>query len=363
MSAEIYYKLREQLDNYGVGYPATESGVEMKILEKIFTEEDAQMFLNMSLMMESPESVAERLNQDPEQVAEHLDAMAQKGLLYRLRKKDSTRYSAVPFVIGIYEFQIKAMDKELAQLCDQYFNEGGFLDQMVKQTSPLRPIPVNRSVDVSWPIAAYEDARGIIKKQKKIAVANCICRLEKGLLNEACDKPVEVCLAFGPQADYYVELEIARYISEEEALDILDRCDEAGLVHQPNSSQNVVAICNCCGDCCAALGAIKKHPRPAEMVLSNYYASVDPDLCCGCETCVDRCQMDAISMGPEDTAVVDLDRCIGCGLCVTTCETEAMTLETRDAEKRREPPAKYTEFVAQMSESRGKSLIPLSFKS
>jgi len=362
MSAEMYYRLREQLDQYGVGYPATESGVEMKILEKLFTEEDAQMFLNMSLMMETPDSVAKRLNQDPVKVAEHLDAMAQKGLLYRLRKDGKARYSAVPFVIGIYEFQINAMDKELAQLCDQYFREGGFLDQIAKQTSPLRPIPVNRSVDVSYPIAAYEDARGIIKKQEKIAVANCICRLEKGLLNEACGKPLEVCLAFGPQADYYVELGMARYISTEEALDILELCDKEGLVHQPNSSQNVVAICNCCGDCCAALGALKKHPKPAEIVLSNYYAVVDPDLCCACETCLDRCQMDAISMGPDDLAVVNLDRCIGCGLCVTTCETGALTLEQRPEDKRREPPAKYTEYVANLSKSRGKSLIPLSFK-
>ncbi len=363
MSAEIYNQLREQLDQYGVGYPTTESGVEMKILEKLFTEEDAEMFINMSMMMETPESVAKRLNRETVKVAEQLDSMAQKGLLFRLRKEGSARYSAVPFVIGIYEFQINAMDEELARLCDEYFDEGGFMDQMAQQTISLRPIPVNRSMDVSWPIAAYEDARGIIKKQEKIAVARCICRLEKEILNKACGKPLEVCLQFGPQADYFVELGMARYISTEEALDILDLCDWEGLVHQPNSSKNVIAMCNCCGDCCGGLRSIKRHPRPAEIVLSNYYAAVDPDLCCACETCLDRCQMDAISMGPDDAAVIDLDRCIGCGLCVTTCETGALTLEPRPEDKRREPPAKYTDFVVNLSKNRGKSVIPLSFKS
>ncbi|NIR15681.1 MAG: 4Fe-4S ferredoxin, partial [Desulfobacterales bacterium] len=102
MTSDIYYQLREQLDQYSVGFPATESGVEIEILQKLFTEEEAQMYLNLSMMLETPEAVAERLKQDPEKVARLLEQMAQKGLLFRLRKEGLTRYGVAPYVVGIY---------------------------------------------------------------------------------------------------------------------------------------------------------------------------------------------------------------------------------------------------------------------
>jgi MinD superfamily P-loop ATPase len=73
------------------------------------------------------------------------------------------------------------------------------------------------------------------------------------------------------------------------------------------------------------LTSAKIFPRPAEYFHSNYYAQVDPELCTACETCQDRCQMDALALVDEVTTV-DLDRCIGCGLCVTTCPTDAVQL-------------------------------------
>jgi Na+-translocating ferredoxin:NAD+ oxidoreductase RNF subunit RnfB len=119
-------------------------------------------------------------------------------------------------------------------------------------------------------------------------------------------------------------------------------------------------MCNCCGDCCGMLRALKKHPHPAQMVMSNYLAVVDPDLCSACETCVDRCQMDAIALGPEDVAQVDLRRCIGCGLCVTTCPTEAIRLELKPDAQRRDPPQTAQETLMQLAQERGTSLIPLA---
>ena len=357
MADDIYTQLREQLDQYGVGFPSTPSGVEMKILRKLFTEEEAHMFLHLSLMGETADAIADRLKRDRVETAALLESMADKGLLFRLRKKDDTvLYAAIPFVIGIYEFQVGSLDNEMAMLMEQYFEEA-FSEQITKQTPPLRPIAVNRSFQVSWNVAPYEDARQMVKSQKEIAVAKCICRMEKELVGESCGKPLEVCLSFGPEARYYVDLGVARWIDQEEALNILDQCDEAGLVPQPTNSQNPVAMCNCCGDCCGVLRSLKKHPRPSEIVLSNYYAEVDAELCSACETCLDRCQMDAITMGPEDVAVVDLDRCIGCGLCVSTCPSEALSLKPK--EKRREPPVKYQDSVVEMAKERGTSLIPI----
>jgi electron transport complex protein RnfB len=360
MYNDVYYRLRDQLDQYSVGFPTTRSGVEMKILEKLFTEEEAEMYLNLSMMLETPQAVAERTNQDQDHVAALLEGMAEKGLIFRLKKGESAQYGAVPFVIGFYEFQLKTMDQEFAQLVDQYFEEA-FLHQTTMQTVPLRTIPVGRAISVSWPIAPYEDLRGLIKNKDLIAVANCICRMQKGLLNQACEKPLEVCFLFGSHGKYYVDREMARWISQDEAIEILGRCEEAGLVPQPLNAQNPGGWCNCCGDCCAMLRALKRHPRPSEMVVSNYYATVDPDLCAACETCLERCQMDAITIGADGVAEVNRDRCIGCGLCVTTCTTEALSLQPKPQKQRREPPATPRDTMLQTVQERGKTMIPISF--
>ena len=360
MLRDVYYQLREQLDQYSVGFPTTQSGVEMRILEKLFTEEEAQMYLNLAMMLETPQVVAERTNQDPDHVAAVLESMAEKGLIFRLRKGQSVRYAAVPFIVGSYEFQLKTMDYELAQLVEQYFEEA-FLHQTSRQTVPLRTIPVERSINVSWPITPYDDLRELIKSKDRIAIADCICRVQQGLLGKACDKPLEVCFSFGSHASFYVEREMARWISQEEALEILKRCEEAGLVPQPVNSQNPGGWCNCCGDCCGMLRALKKHPRPAQMVVSNYFAVVDTDLCVACEACLERCQMDAITIGEDEVAEVNLDRCIGCGLCVTTCTTEALSLVAKAEPDRREPPATSRDAMMQMMQERGKSIIPISF--
>ena len=359
MPENIFRQLQEQLDQYSVGFPAAESGVEMKILKRLFTEEGAEMYLHMSMMLEAPESVAGRLKQDPAQVALLLDGMAEKGLLFRARKGNDAKYGAAPFVVGIYEYQLKTMDADLARLFEDYFEETVF-EQMAQQVVPMRTIPVNKSVGVSWNVAPYEDAREIVKSKDRLAVADCICRVQQGLLEQSCDKPLEVCFMAGSHGEYYVDRGMGRWVSQEEALEILNKCEEAGLVCQPFNTVNPGGMCNCCGDCCAQLRTLKKHPRPVEMVVTNHYALVDEDLCVGCEVCLERCQMDAITMGDEDTAQVNLDRCIGCGLCVTTCDTEAMTLEPKSPEDRREPPAKAQLTLMEMAQKRGKSLVPLA---
>ncbi|OQY48357.1 MAG: 4Fe-4S ferredoxin [Desulfobacteraceae bacterium 4572_87] len=359
MSEDIFRQLQEQLDQYSVGFPATESGVEMEILKRLFNEEEADMYLHMSMMLETPESVAGRLKQEPAQVALRLEEMAEKGLLFRVRKGDEAKYGAAPFVVGIYEYQLKTMDAGMARLFEDYF-EDAVTQQLFQHVVPMRTVPVNKSIGVSWNVAPYEDAREIVKSKDRLAVANCICRVQQGLLEHHCEKPMEVCFMAGSHGEYYVGRGMGRWVSQEEALEILNKCEEAGLVCQPFNTVNPGGMCNCCGDCCNQLRTLKKHPRPAEMVVTNHYAVVDDDLCVGCEICLDRCQIDAITMGDDGTALVDLDRCIGCGLCVTTCDTEAMTLAPKSPEDRREPPAKAQLMMMELAQKRGKSLIPLA---
>jgi electron transport complex protein RnfB len=346
MTKQVYYDLREQLDQYSTGFPSTASGVELRILEKLFSEEEADLFLNLSMILEPPGAIAQRTGQDAAAVASVLDRMFQRGLVFRLKKGETVKYGAVPFVVGSFEYQLKDMDKEFAELFDQYFMEA-FGKQSIGAMAPLRTVPVNKSIDHLWAVAPYEDLKAIIKTKDKIAVAKCICRVQQGLLGKEC-------------AQFYVDKQMARFISQEDALSILDKCEEDGLVPQPFISQDAGGMCNCCGDCCGILRSIKLHPKPAEKVLTNYYAEVAADQCSGCETCLDRCQMEAIAMGDDSVAQVDRDRCIGCGLCVTTCPSEALSLKEKPESERREPPSTGRQYFMQLAETRGKTLIPLS---
>jgi electron transport complex protein RnfB len=225
MAKEIYRKLQEQLDQYSVGFPPAASGVEIRMLEKLFTEEEAEIFLYLSMVLETPESVAERTKRDPQAVAALLDRMTNKGLVFRWRGGNTVKYGAIPFVFaGIITFQLKSIDRELAQLFEDYVKEGYQKNLTAPKPSILRTIPIHHSVDVSHPVATYEDSRQIMKSQKLIAVADCICRVQQGLIDHHCDKPLEVCFSFGSVAQYYIDLGMGRQVTIEEALNILDRC-------------------------------------------------------------------------------------------------------------------------------------------
>jgi len=114
MADELYRKLQQRLDTYSVGFPKTESGIEIRILKSLLSERDAKMFLALSPKLETAASVASRLDVPAEDVADHLEDMAERGLLFRVRRDDTTKFGAIPFVHGIFEFQVKSMDHEFA---------------------------------------------------------------------------------------------------------------------------------------------------------------------------------------------------------------------------------------------------------
>jgi ferredoxin len=171
------------------------------------------------------------------------------------------------------------------------------------------------------------------------------------MIGKGCDKPMETCLAFGAGAYYYEQNGLGREIDKSEALAIVKKGVEAGLVLQPGNQQKTMNICMCCGCCCGVLKNLKQLDKPARVVHTNYYAEVDDEACIGCEACVDRCQMDAITV--NEVARVETDRCIGCGLCVTDCPTEAMVLKQKVAEERYTPPQNVFETYMNIAQERG----------
>ncbi|RJP86600.1 MAG: 4Fe-4S dicluster domain-containing protein [Desulfobacteraceae bacterium] len=353
MTTDIYRQLQERLDKYSVGFPATDSGIEITILKAMFSEQDADLFLNVSPLLETPASIAERIKQPVNETASRLEDMAKRGLLFRMKKGDAVKYGAIPFVHGLFEFQVKRLDKDFAKLVEQYFDSDFYHTMAQNAGGFLRTIPIQHAIDSTQNIAAYDDAVEILKKQKLIVITDCICRKMRETVQTGCGKPMEACFMFGSMAQYYIDHEMGRQIDVEEGIRILTQAQEAGLVTQPATAQNPGGMCNCCGDCCGVLKSLNEYPKPAELVFSNYFAAIDTEECVGCEACIDRCQMGALTMNEDEKAVVNEDRCIGCGLCVTTCPSDAITLVLKPEESRQTPPVTSGEQMMNMAIKRG----------
>jgi Fe-S-cluster-containing hydrogenase component 2 len=321
---DVYNRLAKFLDALPAGYPKTEDGREVDLLRRIFSPEEAELALCLTLIAEPARVIARRAKRPEDEVAEQLESMAHKGLIYSIHSSDGPpKYMATQFVVGFFEYQVGRLDQELAGETQAYISSvsTNFWERMPQ----LRTIPVGESIPTESTVMLYEQAENLVRSQRKLRVNPCICRKQKRLLKKGCDKPLETCLVFGEASDYFERQGVGRAIDQEEALSILAQAEEAGLVLQPSNTQKASFICCCCGDCCEVLAIAKRHPRPAEILVSPFRAVVDEALCSACGDCEFRCQMEAIGVD-NGYALVNLDRCIGCGLCVTACPDEAVSL-------------------------------------
>jgi electron transport complex protein RnfB len=348
---DVYRKLARHLDDLPGGFPPTESGVELRILRRLFTPEEAELALHLLLIPEESQVIAHRAGVSAQEAAQRLDEMVNKGLVYSVESRDRpTKYMALQYVIGIWEFHLNDLDPGLIRDMEAYMP--ALMDEVWK-VPQLRTIPVGSSIAPDLTVLPYEKAEELLWDRKKFLVAPCICRRERRMVGEGCDKPLESCLVFGEGSGLYERNGLGRVIDRQEALDILIRADEAGLVLQPANSKNPSNICTCCGCCCGVLRNLKLQPKPASLVSSPFVAAADADTCAGCGVCIDRCQMDALSL-VDGVVSLDLNRCIGCGLCVSTCPTGALTLVRKPDVEQPHVPRNIIESYIRLARARGK---------
>jgi formate hydrogenlyase subunit 6/NADH:ubiquinone oxidoreductase subunit I len=350
---EVYSKLAVHLDNLPGGFPPTESGVEVRILRRLFNPGEAELALHLTLIPEEPKVLARRIKKDPEETAKKLEEMAKKGLIYRIESEEKpTKFMASQYVIGIWEFHVNDLDEELIHDMNEYIPhlfKGGAWDKVPQ----LRTVPVDRSIPVKLEVMSYEKAEDLVRSQKKFLVAPCICRREHKMVGKGCKKPEESCLVFGRGVDYYLSNGLGRAIDLKETLEILQQADKKGLVLQPSNAKKIVNICCCCGCCCQVLKNLKRQPHPASLVSSPFIATLDTSQCEGCGACVKRCQMEAMQLA-EDKAVLDSKRCIGCGLCVSTCRSGSLRLVRKPDAEQKEVPRNFFETYYKLGKARGK---------
>ena len=349
MTEELYARLREYMDNLPGGYPATDTGVEIRILKKLFTPEDAELTLQLKNEAEEVPAIADRIGMDPATAGEKLEDMAKRGLIFRLREKDNILYRPISFVVGIYEFQLNRLDLDFVKMWEEYVPYLG-MTLAPLENKQLRIAPVDSAVEDLRAVETYNRVRDLVKEQELVAMMPCICRRKEGMLGNPCDRPEDLCFSFGQFGQYVLDNEMGKRISTEEALKLLDLAEESALVLSPSNTQELAFVCCCCGCCCGQLKRLKMLPNPADFCQSYYLARIDPDSCTACGDCMDRCQVDAIKEGAT-VMEVEPARCIGCGLCVPTCPTEAIELVAKEDPKT--PARDFDELLGNLAKERG----------
>lgn len=336
---DIYKKLAKKLDGLPHGYPATESAVELKILRKIFPPEDAAMAIKLKPFPQHAEAIAKRLKTPVDEIRQTLDQMAAKGQIASVKVQGEQKYVLMPFLIGIYEFQLEHLDKELVELVEEY------IPVLVKTVGGNKPalsrvIPVGAKINPQLQVLNYEDMKGVIEESKSFQLMDCICRKAGAIEGKPCRHPMEVCMMFSTEEgayDYFAHA--GKTITKEEALEIIDLTEKEGLVHATyNVQDDPKFVCNCCSCCCGLLKGMQEHKAPYILARSNFVAAIAQESCKACGVCADkRCPVEAIAEDNGNYSVVQ-ERCIGCGVCAVTCPTESITLERRPESEQEIPP-------------------------
>jgi Pyruvate/2-oxoacid:ferredoxin oxidoreductase delta subunit len=334
MPAEVYRQLCEAMAKRGVEYRGIDIPEFYAVAEELFTPEEADVFLAIPRGYHPANTIAAKMGKREEEVEPVLESMADKGLCGAGKMGDTTFYTSLPFVPGIFELQFTRgtateKDKKLAKLIHDYKAAVDAVQGPAKVTFPTtRVISVDRKIQGGNTIHTYDQVASYIEKYDPLAVSTCYCRHEAKLIdeNDDCGKPNEVCMQFGMGAQFVIDRGMGRKISKEEAIDILKKCEEVGLVHSTINRQEIDWLCNCCNDHCVILQKALAQPKPGIALNSGFQPARNPDLCAGCETCIERCPPSALTMGEADVPEVDLDRCIGCGVCASSCPEQAIEL-------------------------------------
>ena len=199
------------------------------------------------------------------------------------------------------------------------------MEQVIDKVTPVT-VPVNIAIHGKQTILNLSSVEDILRKADVIAVQECGCRAKL----HKCDKPLDVCLTLDSRARDSMK-EGSRRVSLAQALVVLRRSHEAGLVHMAytfKGSEKPDVICSCCSCCCHSLSAVVRFGIPDHVVASEYIAENNSETCSNCGTCVERCQFHARQL-VDDKLAFNQAKCFGCGLCVTTCPTKSIKLIRR----------------------------------
>lgn len=345
MADVIYDKLAAALNARTTAVPAIPCKEYYDLIEFLFTPEEAAIFCSMPIEYAAVEEIAANLgDRDLKKLASQLEAMGNKGLVHIKGTNGKKQYEALPFVPGIFEFQlmrgiVDERSKKWAFLLRDYSKAiprelMSAAPPKIEKSAPGKKVHVEKEVTHLTSIVPYAEMKKLIQDTEYIAAGTCVCRHQGNLIGKPSTEPLDNCMVFGESAKFPIERGFVKRLTKEEALKRLDAAEEAGLVHTyvNNPGQYTNLQCNCCGCHCWIIKGLKKSPVPSEMVHTRYLVHIKDDDCTACEACVDRCWVQALKM-VDGKLTRDEKRCIGCGLCMWTCPADALYLEPKEAGK------------------------------
>jgi len=364
MSDEKYKKAAHTIIKAGV-LPTPVNKTLIEILKLLLTEEELDFIDAFKRKTSQTMEQLKKSSKLPEpQILSFVEGLAKKGFIFNQpSSKGLMVYRLLPLImVGAFEYlymkkiEHNEIDLKLAKMFSDYFEEtGDFIQENYDQILPVfeKMLPLDRTMpilaktiqgdeinlsineEIEVPeeeILPTQKVEELIEKFNDISVGHCFCRHHRDLLGKPCKHTDlrENCFTFGKSARYIAEQGFGRSISKEEALDIMKKSEDDGLVHKafhPHSdiSKAETSICNCCKDCCGTL----EWWRMGIVALinsTNFLSQIDPDLCSGCGICVEKCPVDAIELNDNDIAEVNAEYCFGCGVCAHFCPENAITL-------------------------------------
>jgi Pyruvate/2-oxoacid:ferredoxin oxidoreductase delta subunit len=312
-----------------IGLPDSEKIPEL--FRMIVDQEEVDLLLAMPGTVEE---IAERTGIVPSAVEAMLEILYHKGLVFSSQKAHGVLYRMCRNLIQFHDATIlwPEAPREFLDLWQSFMDtEWPQLAAAIDQ-SGIRPgfrvIPIGRTIQSGTRILPYDTARNSIEGARSLAVTQCTCRR----IARKCEAPLEVCVQLDKAADYAVHRGTGRALTKEQALEILDEAEEAGLVHCSENRAGIGhVICNCCADCCQIMPMVIRHGRRL-LDPSRFQAQIDNDKCVACGTCEERCMFQAIQVEELGRHVVQA-RCMGCGLCASACPEQAIAMEPVRAEE------------------------------
>ncbi|MHA2357993.1 MAG: hypothetical protein ACXABK_04410, partial [Candidatus Heimdallarchaeaceae archaeon] len=282
-SLDSYEKLAKTLNTIPNGFSILADGTHLKVLQIIFEPEEAELASKMKLTTETVKKMSRRLKIPEDELAVMLATMKKKGQIRTENSKKGKKYGLLPFAVGIYEEQLHRMDAKLVQTVEEYFKKSNGTILFKHSPTLHRIIPVNRVIKAELEIHPYYNAEKMIREARSWGVRGCTCRKHSSFLGKPCTYSPNVCLAFSPEKNAYVDDNSITHISLNEALEILNDAEEAGLIHSTmNVKHGQFYICNCCTCCCGPIRALTEFKQPYAIVKSDFEMSVNQKLCTGC---------------------------------------------------------------------------------